>query len=448
MTTSQRERELEQRIAKLEKINESLMNRVERSMAQQGSAYSLFHTAIGLESQVRIRTEELKSALTNLERSNDELVDARDASDRANRVKTRFFTAVGHDLLQPLHAARLSVSALDATTSKPEQDRLITQIDHAMSTIEELLKTILDLSKLEAGVLHPSVQTVPLSEIFQSLCVDIEPIAKAKKLSIRWRPTSFAVSSDPLMLRRILQNLLVNAVRYTESGGILIAARRRGDLIRIEVWDTGPGIADNDRERIFEEFQRGSTLDAKSGGGFGLGLAIVQRMAQALEHQVGLCSRVQRGTCFYIYAPFSQAVPIPVQAPSPPDFTLTYGFQRSRVVVIDNDTNVLEAMKILMQSWGCRVEAAECLDDIHELGRKRQFQPDIILADYHLDHGTNGVDAVKSLRKAFSSEIPAIVITADHSMQTATSVIAANCELLRKPVRPAELRALMMHMLP
>ncbi len=446
---SAREIELERRIAKLEKINTSLMNRVERSMAQQRDTFSLFHTAIGLESQVRIRTEALNSALEHLEKSHDELVDARDASERANQIKTRFFTAVGHDLLQPLHAARLSLSALGATTAPREYERLTSQIDHALSTIEDLLKTILDLSKLEAGVLRPSVKSIPLAQMFESLCMELTPIAQADGLEIRWRPTEFAVRSDPLMLRRILQNLLVNAVRYTNSGGVLLAARRRGDLVRLEVWDTGPGIAEADRERIFEEFQRGSTTssDAKSSGGFGLGLAIVQRMSETLEHQVGLCSLVGRGTCFYLYAPIAPGYAhhdVPVTTPI--EVRQVYGLHGIDVLVIDNDEIVVEAMRMLLEKWGCTVETAESPKDVDSI-LKRGFRPDVILADYHLDHGATGTAVIDRIRSVSGGNVPALVITADHSPETAAEVHATECELLRKPVRPAELRALITHVL-
>ena len=220
--------EYERRIIKLAKINAALMQRVERSMEQQANAFSLFQTAIGLEAQVRIRTEELKNALDRLEQTNDELVIARDASDRANRVKTRFFTAVGHDLLQPLHAARLSLSALGGGAAAGTNTRLIGQIDNALDSIEELLKTILDLSKLEAGALTPALQAVPLTSLFHALISDIEPIAREKGLILTMRDTSAAVTSDPLMLRRMLQNLLVNAVRYSERGEVKLGGKAAG----------------------------------------------------------------------------------------------------------------------------------------------------------------------------------------------------------------------------
>jgi two-component system, sensor histidine kinase len=261
---------LERRLEKLVKINAALMQRVERSMEQQANAYTLFQTAIGLEAQVRLRTDELKSALNRLEQVNDELVAARDAAELANRLKTRFFTAVGHDLLQPLHAARLTLSALERT-GEAEDGRLLQQIDHALSTIEDLLKTILDLSKLEAGIVMPALQAVALGPLFRSLVVEFEPLAHAKGLALAWRACEDGVRSDPLMLRRMIQNLLVNALHYTERGAVRLVARRRGEAVRIEVWDTGPGIPPAERTRIFEEFQRGSASERAGRGGMGPG---------------------------------------------------------------------------------------------------------------------------------------------------------------------------------
>ncbi|MGL4395090.1 MAG: sensor histidine kinase, partial [Hyphomicrobium sp.] len=257
--------DLERRIDKLHKINAALMQRVERSMEQQANAFSIFQTAIGLENQIRARTDELKSALSKLERANEELKSARDAAERANRFKTRFFTAVGHDLLQPLHAARLSLGELsDAQQTLPNQ-RLSNNVAHALANIEDLLTTILDISKLEAGVFVPTLQPVALGEIFEHLTAGIEPMVRRKGLELRVCATPVAVQSDPLMLRRILQNLLANATNYTAKGGLLLAARRRGSKVRIEVWDTGPGIAPAERDRIFEEFQRGAA-STEAGG--------------------------------------------------------------------------------------------------------------------------------------------------------------------------------------
>lgn len=439
--------ELLKRIDKLERINSALMARVERSMDQQANAFSLFQTAIGLETQVKIRTDELKTALERLEIANDELVAARDAAERANRVKTRFFTAAGHDLLQPLHAARLSISAMSAEGHDDNQRKLIDQIDHALTSIDELLRTILDLSKLEAGVIKPAVQSLPLMSIFSALQSDLEPIARSKGLRLTCRPTDFGVRTDPLLLRRILQNLLANSVNYTEHGEVLLAARSHKGQVRIEVWDTGPGIEPAEQQRIFEEFQRG-VASGRAGGGFGLGLAIVQRTADALGHNVSLCSRPGKGTRFSVTVPFAgRSIVMPPVIKEPPA-RAAYGFNGRHVLVIDNDAPVREAMRTLLTSWSCTVSTAAAMQDIDVMLRTLPATwPDVILADYHLDHGEIGISLVARLRSACGRDIPAIVITADRTEDVAEHARRAACELIRKPVRPAELRALILHVL-
>lgn len=439
--------DLVRRINKLEKINAALMNRVERSLDQQANAYSMFQTAIGLESQVRIRTEELKSALTNLESVNDELTAARDASERANSVKTRFFTAVSHDVLQPLHAAQLSLSALIEGAPDDGQRHLAMQVDHALASIEDLLRTMLDISKLEAGVIRPKIGPIALEPLFRSLVLDMRPLVDAKGLRITCRSGDLSVMSDPLMLRRILQNLLANAHHYTRKGGVLLAARRRGDTVRMEIWDTGPGIPEAERERIFEEFQRGSTSMDTNRGGFGLGLSIVSRMAQTLEHPLDLCTRPDRGTRFSISAPHTETQPVAEDMPaSAPSVHHAIGLARTRVLIIDNDPRVVEAMVNLLSRWDCDALTAQDLGDIDRIIAQGEFHPDILLADYHLDFGALGTDAVERARAAFDPGLPAIIITADRAEEIAAIARERGCEVLHKPIRPAELRALMQHL--
>lgn len=438
--------ELERRLEKLARINAALMQRVERSMDQQANAYSLFQTAIGLEGQVRLRTDQLKTALDRLELANSELMLARDAAERANRFKTRFFTAVGHDLLQPLHAARLTLSAMLDGEADGEQQRLGGQVDHALSTIEELLKTILDLSKLEAGVTEPSVRVIDLGEVFADVAQDLVPIAAAKGLTLDHRATRLLVRSDPLMLRRIVQNLVANAVHYTQTGRIRLLARRRASDVRLEIWDTGPGIAPAESDRIFEEFQRGTASEAARVGGFGLGLSIVQRMAEALDHELGLCSRVGHGSCFTVAAPFA-GLRQP-QRISEPNAVPGYGLPASHVLVIDNEPTVVDAMQALLSRWGCDVRVAASADDVDAVFRNEpEFEPDLVLADYHLDRGQTGVAVVSEVRRRLARAVPAIIISADHTLTQATLAPAGPFELLRKPVKPAELRALMLHVI-
>jgi len=433
-------------VDKLRKINEALMKRVERSMDQQANAFSLFQTAINQETQIRIRTEELNNALTKLAQANVELSEARDTAERSNVFKTRFFTAVGHDLLQPLHAARLTLSELMDIQTEPDHQVLAHNISSALVTIEELLTSILDISKLEAGVFVPNVQPVALGAIFEQLACNIEPLTRRKNLDFRWRPTSLGVRSDPLMLRRIVQNLLANAAHYTESGGMLLTARRRGPLVAIEVWDTGPGIAPQERDRIFDEFHRGSASERSGGAGFGLGLAIVRRMVESLDHDLELDSRVGHGSRFRVTAPYAAS-----SSKSEPAAAVLHaqgGHLLARpLIVIDNDLSVLGAMQTLLSRWGADVRLARDLDDVGEILSDRSFVPAIILADYHLDGSVLGVDAVVRIRQALGPSIPAILITADRGPTTAAAAREFSCELLYKPVRPAELRALMQHLL-
>jgi len=439
---------LNRQLEKLTKINAALIERVERSVEQQGNAYSLFTAAIGLENQVRQRTDELQEALERLERSNDALVDARDEAERANEAKTRFFTAVGHDLLQPLHAARLTVSALGESNEISENKKLADQIDHALSSVEDLLRTMLDITKIETGVTQPAPRPMSLSDLFHSLHVDFAPIVTEKGLALTVDAHGLDVVSDPPMLRRILQNLLSNAVRFTDVGQVTLQAERHGDKVTIKVTDTGPGIPENDRYRIFEEFQSGSNVRPARDGGFGLGLFIVKRMAHALNHLVTLDSEPGTGSTFTVHVPFAgQTSSIVDKAKRAETRKAQYGFADVHVMVIENDLNIIAATKTLLDQWNCQTFPATDLKQIEDYIATAEQPPAIILADYHLEDDECGLTGVARLRSAWNTQIPAIVITADHGTQPASAVKAADCELLCKPIRPAELRALMQHLL-
>lgn len=433
-------------VSKLTKINAALMQRVERSMDQQANAFSLFQTAISQQDQIRKRTEELNQALSRLAHANNELREARDAAERANMFKTRFFTAVGHDLLQPLHAARLTLTELTETQRDGESRRLAGNVSHALSTIEELLTSILDISKLEAGVFVPNIQTVSLGALFERLAASLEPLARRKGLELRIQSTDLAVKSDPLMLRRILQNLLANGVNYTSHGGLLLSARRRDANVRLEVWDTGPGIPQAERNRIFDEFQRGAASERSGGVGFGLGLSIVKRMSEALGHDLEFSTRLKRGTRFTIVAPYSDEMAAPEFLKGIAKFDHV-NLRARNVIVIDNDLAVLDAMQTLLVRWGADVRLARNLDDVSEIIGDQGFKPAIVLADYHLDDNIVGIDAIARVREIVQAPIPAILITADRSETTSEAAREIDCELLHKPVRPSELRALMQHML-
>jgi len=435
-------------VQRLTKINAALVERLENRIDQQASAYSLFQTAIGLEAQVRERTAELKRALLDLERSNVALVSAKETAEKANSSKTRFLAAAGHDLLQPLYAAQLSMSTLVELQGDPAAAKLCRQVDRALVTIEAYLRSILDISKLDAGVVTPEFQSVRLSDMFQSLDSDFRPIVERKNLKLRFRPTDAAVVSDPILLRRILQNLVSNATRYTSEGGVFIGARRRGDSVRIEVSDTGIGVAPQEIDRIFEEFHRAHAAEApQSGEGLGLGLSIVQRMSQALDHRVEVRSNPGRGSRFTVVAPLAEP-----DVPSPADFVFVETWARAndltgrRILLIENDPDVMEATRWLLAQWGAEVVVAPDLDTV----RARLADgpaPDAIVADYHLDRDESGLQAITLARRITQKEIPSVIVTADQGSDAIEFSRAAGCEFMRKPVKPAQLRAVLTHLL-
>ncbi|HEY0147277.1 MAG: hybrid sensor histidine kinase/response regulator [Methylovirgula sp.] len=433
----------ERRIEKLTKINRALMRRVERAMEQPENAASLFQAVIALGSEARSRTEELKSTLVELERSNLELKEARDGAERSNRIKTGFFTAVGHDVLQPLQAARLTLSALAEIEEGQPGGPLVGQVDQALSIVEDLLRTMLDLSRLETGALRPKIQPVDLNEIFNSIVSGLLPLAVDKGITLRFRRTRFWVMSDPLMLRRIVQNLAANAVRYTEIGHVLICARPRGREVCVAVYDTGPGIADAEREVIFQEFERGEASERGKSLGFGLGLSIVRRMSTALKHDIFLRSYEGRGSCFGLRVPRTLALARqpgdPIQSP------IRQMNLSARAVIIENDKAIAAGMITLLRQWGCETKAVRNFSEASDLAGGPA--PDIVLADYHLDNGEVGLKSVRLLRKVFGEGLPAVVLTADRTPDVAEAVKEARCELLLKPVKPAEMRSLITHLL-
>ncbi|MET7245136.1 HAMP domain-containing sensor histidine kinase, partial [Methylobacterium sp. EM32] len=277
------------------------MSQVERTMDQRGSAYSLFQTAITLEGQVRSRTEELTALMRSLERSNLDLTAAKEEAERANRSKTRFLAAASHDLLQPLNAARLSISALADMRVGPEARTIVGQVERGLQTIEDLIKTLLDISKLDAGLIQPVVRPVLVADVLESIEASFGPLAARKGLRLSVRGGRAWVASDLVLLQRILQNLVSNAIRYTAAGGVLVAARTRGPEIRIDVVDSGAGIPADEQDLIFEEFHRGGRESVDGEIALGLGLSIVRRSAQALGHRLSLESRVGHGSRFSLH---------------------------------------------------------------------------------------------------------------------------------------------------
>jgi signal transduction histidine kinase/CheY-like chemotaxis protein len=438
---------LQRETAKLKKINAALMSRVERSIDQQFNAFSLFETAIALDHQVLNRTQQLQDALRAIERSNDYLYRAKQQAEAASSLKSSVLISVTHDLLQPLNAARLTLSTFAEMGVSDQGAALLEQVDRSLLTLEDLLKTLLDISKLDAGVLKPEARPMLISSLFDPLRCELAPMAAKRGLSLKIRPSSLAVISDPLMLRRILQNLLTNALRYTQHGGVLMGCRRKDGEVRIQVHDTGPGIPEAQRQAIFQEFQRGEA-NTGDGAGFGLGLSIVRRFATVLGHDVQLSSRVGYGSTFSVTLPRTE-LEIYAEAGrelSHQDFQFS-GLEGAKILIVENDPSSAEAMAQLLEKWGCDVaktiSTSDALERIGALGGT----PDAIIADLHLDSDESGLEAVNAIRQQVKSEIPAMIVTADYSVDAAREAAVYGFELLKKPVKPAEMRSLLSFLL-
>jgi signal transduction histidine kinase len=437
-------------INRLKKINQALISRVERSMEQHGNAFTLFQATISLEAQVKARTEELRATLRRLEQSNLDLVAAKENAERANLSKTRFLAAASHDVLQPLNAAHLSMSALADLQTSEEVKKLVRQVERSLETMDDLLRTLLDIPKLDAGVVRPEVTNVPLEPLFAALRSDFQPLAAKKGLRLRFRPTALTVRSDRTLLSRILQNIVSNALRYTSAGGVLVGVRQRGRMVLVEVADTGSGIPADQHQAIFEEFHRGpiTAHGELSGGGLGLGLSIVRRMVDALGHKISFRSVVGHGTVFRLELPIGAAVRTDGNAPATDvERPRGYGLFGTKVLLVDNDSQVLEAMRVLLERWQCEVRAAVSNDAALDQLGDTAWLPDIIIADQHLDQGELGTETVNQVRAYLQRNVPALIITADASDEMERLTRATGAELMLKPVKPAQLRALLAHLL-
>lgn len=385
-----------------------------------------------LEQRVAERTGELT-------RVNRELAEARAAADEANIGKTRFFAAAGHDILQPLNAARLYSSALVERIGHSENTNLVQNIDSALESVETILGAVLDISRLDTGSMKPRMASVPLNDLLKRIETDFAPMAREKNLEFVVMPTSLTVRSDINLLRRLIQNLVSNAIKYTMSGKVLVGARRRGGDVVIQVMDSGMGIPASKFRTIFKEFTR---LDGgmKAAAGLGLGLSIVDRLSRVLHHPVQLSSVVGRGTSFQVQLPreaqsTKRGKEAGVATASPQQTRLS-GFH---ILCIDNEPKILEGMSVLLSGWGCDVSQAASEGDLDAVLGKVGI-PDLVVADYHLGEGT-GIDLIVHLRERLKAQIPALLITADRTPEVRAEAEKHGIGVQHKPVRPAALRA-------
>jgi len=384
-----------------------------------------------LEQRVAERTAELT-------RVNHELGEARASADEANLGKTRFFAAAGHDILQPLNAARLYSSALVERMGQSESSAIVRNIDSALESVESILGAVLDISRLDTGAMRPRLASVPLADLLERIQTDFAPIAREKRLKLVVMPTSLRVRSDPNLLRRLVQNLVSNAIKYTLTGKVLVGARRRGNQVVIQVMDSGIGIPPSKFRTVFKEFAR---LDegAKTASGLGLGLSIVDRIARVLSHPVELHSTHGKGTDFRIVMPRDISPVAEAPMTTAPAERSAQNLKGLKVLCIDNEPHILEGMQLLLSGWGCAVQLADSLAGVAALDA-REGAPDLVIADYHLGDGT-GVAAILSVRERFATYVPGLVITADRTLEVRADTERHGIGIQHKPVRPAALRA-------
>ena len=387
-----------------------------------------------LESEVRQRTAELAQSVAEVEEKSRQL-------EFANQYKTRFLASASHDLRQPLHALNLLVSQLRAESRVQERTRLVSRINAALGSMNELLEALLDMSKLDAGVLETDLSEFPVQPLLARMETTFAEAARDKGLRLRVVPSSAWVRSDFILLERIVMNLVSNAVRYTSDGGIVVGCRHRGGRLSLDICDSGVGIAPEQQRHIFGEFVQLSDPGANRRGGLGLGLSIVDRLSRLLDHPIEMSSQPGSGSRFSIAVPVvaarTEAREVPAQLT-----TIADPARGKLVVVIDDDALALEGMGGILRSWGCDVIAVESAEAALAKLAAQRLSPDLIISDYRLANEDIGIEAIGRMRNALGGAIPVLLISGDTTPDLLRAARASGYHLLHKPVAPMRLRAI------
>ena len=374
----------------------------------------------------------------------EELRAQKKAAEEASVAKSRFLAVASHDLRQPLHALELFVQALEETPLPAHANQLVSNVRRSVNSMEELFDALLDISRLDAGAVRPRVESLPLADLFERLSFEYAPVAKQKGLSLSVVKTSVYVRSDPTLLARIVRNLVANAVRYTERGQVTIGCRRHGAQVRIEVWDTGPGIAPEKHALVFQEFTQLGNPDRDRRKGLGLGLAIVERLARLLGHEVELRSRVGKGSVFAVTVPRGQLDDHAILDPRA-EITAHFDLGGRLVLVVQSNLADRESVRELLTTWNCEVLAAASGPEMRASLGALSRPPDLIIAD-EPGAGDSGGTVVEMLRNEFNADVPALLVsvTVGPGMPGA---VRDGLPVLHKPFRPGQLRTLINNVL-
>jgi signal transduction histidine kinase/CheY-like chemotaxis protein len=389
----------------------------------------------------RATTESLALRYENLDLLAD-LQRQKDIAEQSNIAKSRFLASASHDLRQPVHALGMFVGALRAHGLKGPASRLLNHIESSVGALDNLFSALLDISRLDAGVIEVQVVAVRLDPILKRVCGDCQAEASQKGIRLTLVPSSTIVSTDPVLLERVVRNIVTNAVRYTERGRIVAGVRRKGGRARIEVWDTGPGIAASQRQDIFQEFFQVANPARDRSQGLGLGLAIVRRLTNMLDHPLALDSWPGRGSVFKVEVPLAQVEDLPAQ-----ETVAHVAAGPGLILVIDDEIAIQHAMSDLLQSWGHEVIAAGSGEEIIARIADCNRRPDLIICDYRL-RGENGIAVIERLQSEFNDDIPAMLVTGDTAPDRLTEASESGLMLLHKPLPEARLRAAIGAMMP
>ncbi|EAR62118.1 NahK/ErcS family hybrid sensor histidine kinase/response regulator [Neptuniibacter caesariensis] len=405
-----------------------------------------------LEQRVEERTseltelnEQLRSEIQERVEVESRLLDAKMEAEQANLSKTKFLAAVSHDLLQPLNAARLFSGALSEQIKDPRNCSLAQSVSNSLDDVESLLRTLVDISKLDAGVVTADVINFSLLDLMNTLSTEFQQLAISENLEFSAVNCNTTVRSDSQLLARILRNFLTNAIRYTPDGKILFGCRRDGDDIWIEVHDTGVGIPENKVQEIFQEFKRLPHQQSGCEKGLGLGLAIVDKISRVLGHEIRVDSKEGKGSVFAVKVPKGEPAFSPeLTGPNQPVFSK--GLEQANIWLIDNDESICQGMATLLEGWGCNLITALSFDDLATKVRFDDSDVNVLIADYHLDNDETGIDAAREVIKHLNRPLPVLMITANYSKELNQEIRDLGFMLLNKPVKPLKLKTTLIHL--
>lgn len=357
-------------------------------------------------------------------------------AEESNRRKTRFLASASHDLRQPIHALGLFSEALTSENLSPNGVNTLSFLKQSVTSLRELINSLLDISRLDAGIITPNFGAVNVSDLIEILKHDFEEECKAKNLKLYTQGSEAWVYSDSILLENILRNLINNAIRYTQKGSVVLSCKQQNNIVLIEVLDTGVGISESEQALIFDEFYQINNTSHAHQQGLGLGLAIVQSQAKLLKHKLSVHSRVGHGTCFRLRLKPADPSMYSSQRDNFVDSMQLMSFD---ILIIDDDEAILEGMKMTLEEWGCRITTASSLNEAITLCI--HHKPDIIISDFHLRDQVTGLDVVKRLREQLDKTVPALLITGDTAPERLQEAQQNDLILLHKPVKPAKLRA-------